>query len=1067
MSNKKYSEDSLQKWTAEKLQTLGWDSVYAYDKETFGDEGTLGRTEESEVLLKRTLRSALKRLNPWISDKQTNEAVERLASHNATAHYLATNEEKYNLICHGVDVQTKNADGNLSSRKALLIDFDHPDNNEFVIVRELKIKDERGYYERRPDLVGFVNGIPLLFIELKRHDVDVRNAYDDNYQDYLDTIPHLFRYNAFVMLSNGNEAKVGTLGSKWEFFHEWKRLKEEDEGCIDLETMIMGICPKDNFLDLLQNFFLFDHSGGKIVKILARNHQYIGVNLAVEAYRADKLRNEANSDKGKIGVFWHTQGSGKSYSMAFFAQKVRHKFEGSPTIVVLTDREELNNQISSTFENCGLLGSSPAKNHIAQDGDDLVRKLKGNPSFIFTLIQKFNKPNAKPINTKHDIIVMSDEAHRTQYGQLAENMMRLLPTCSRIGFTGTPLSKDDEITRRTFGDYISIYDFNRAIEDHATVPLYYENRGEKLDIVTLDKLDNKLNQRMAEAIENADLDPAQQEKVEREFAKQIHLLTTEKRLDSIAKDFVDHYADLWTSGKAMFVCLNKVTCVRMYNYVQTHWQEKIAETKKLLKKASDQETQELEKKIQWLEETEMCVVISQEQNEIQTFKKWGLDILPHREKMVKRSLENEFKDKDNPFRVVFVCAMWLTGFDVKTLSLLYLDKPLRAHTLMQTIARANRVAEGKSNGLIIDYIGILKELREALAQFTVDRNNGGDGKPGNGGGKNGGGPITDKSELIRKIKNLIKTIREFLKDKGFDLDRLINSKVPLYYKLVKEGAEAVSVSLDTRKKYQRLASELTKLFKYVSFKEVDDSVIEDRDAIIAIYNELQKARKSADITDLMVAINKIVNEYVVITPNEPGTKKQFDISKIDFSLLRSEFEKSTTKHLVLNNLCEMIEEKLKQMLKDNPERINFYEKYLEIAKEYNKEQDRAVIEQTFEDLMNLAKDLDEESKRFVKEGFSNEEELAVFDMLFNDKLSKKDIKAIKKVAIDLLEKIKSRIAELDHWTDKEETRENVGKLIADTLWEKLPECYPNESITLYKQKIYEYISDRYAGHTVA
>ncbi len=1061
MSTKKYSEDSLQEWTAQKLQEMGWRSLLAFDSETFGEDGTLGRTSTQEVLLRPALRNALKKLNPWITDEQVRVALATLASHSATATLMTTNEEKYDLICNGVDVPTKDANGNRSSRKAILIDFSNPNNNDFLAVRELKISSEnQSIYQRRTDLVGFVNGIPLLFIELKRHDIDVRNAFDGNYTDYLDTITQLFRYNTFVMLSNGNEAKIGTIGSKWEFFHEWKRLAEDDEGCIDLETMLKGICPKTNFLDLLQNFILFDHSGGKTVKILARNHQYLGVNKAVEAYRTDKLRNVANSDKGKIGVFWHTQGSGKSYSMAFFAQKIRRKFEGSPTIVVLTDRDELNNQICSTFENCGLLGSNTAADYIAQDGDDLVRKLNQNPSFIFTLIQKFNKPNAKPINAKHDIIVMSDEAHRTQYGQLAENMMRLLPTCSRIGFTGTPLSKYDEITRRTFGDYISIYDFKRAIDDHATVPLYYENRGEKLDIVTLDKLDNDLNKRMAEEIENADLDPAQQEKVEREFAKQIHLLTTEKRLDSIAKDFVDHYTDLWTSGKAMFVCMNKITCVRMYNYVQTHWQEKIVETKKLLKKATDQETQELEKKIQWMEETEMCVVISQDQNEIQTFKKWGLDIHPHREKMVNRSLENEFKDKDNPFRVVFVCAMWLTGFDVKTLSLLYLDKPLRAHTLMQTIARANRVAEGKSNGLIIDYIGILKELREALAEFTVDENT---AKSGKGNSGNNKGPVIDKEKLIEKIKKIIEETRKFLKKNGFDLQKLINSQMPLYYKLVKEGAEAVSTSLETRKKYQTLAYELIKLFKYVNGKEVEQNILDAKNAILAIYNELQKVRKEADITDLMVAINKIVNEYVVITPNDPDAKKQFDISKIDFSLLRSEFEKSATKHLVMNDLCEMIEEKLKKMLKDNPERVNFYEKYLEIAKEYNNEQDRAVIEQTFEDLMNLAKELDEESKRFVKEGFSNEEELAIFDMLFSKNLSKKDIKAIKEIAVNLLAKIKGRIAELDHWTEKDETRENVGKLIENTLWDELPECYPNESITTYKQKIYEYIFNKYTG----
>ena len=563
-------------------------------------------------------------------------------------------------------------------------------------------------------------------MELKRNDVDVENAYIENYTDYLDTIPFLFHYNAFLMLSNGMEAKVGTLGSKYEFFHEWKRLSEADEGNVALETMLRGICRKENFLDLYENFILYDHSDGRTVKILARNHQYLGVNEAVKAYAERQLR------EGKLGVFWHTQGSGKSYSMLFLSQKIRRKFPGSPTIVVLTDRDELNKQICGTFEACGLLGKTEGKKFMATSGADLIEKLKGNPSFIFTLIQKFNKTDEPPIYPDHDILIMSDEppiypdhdilimsdeAHRSQYGVFAENIERLLPTASRIGFTGTPLLSSNEITARTFGGYISVYDFKRAVEDNATVPLYYENRGDKIKEIK----NPDITDRILDAIEEADLNPDQAEKVMHEFEKEVHLLTAEPRLRAIAKDFVGHYSDLWTTGKAMFVCLNKVTCVRMYDYVQEYWQQEIKALEKKIKlSASDQEQMELSRKLKWMKETEMCVVISQEQNEIQTFKKWGLDILTHRTKMEKRELDKEYKDPDSNFRVVFVCAMWLTGFDVKTLSCLYLDKPLKAHTLMQTIARANRVAAGKSNGLIIDYIGIVGALKKALNDYTKE-----------------------------------------------------------------------------------------------------------------------------------------------------------------------------------------------------------------------------------------------------------------------------------------------------------------------------------------------------------
>ena len=683
-----YSENVLVQDSAAALMhdELGWDVVFAYNQEVLGENGTLGRKDYHEIVLWRYLDKALKKLNPWINDAQVNEAHQTISSYLSSASLLQINEEKYFMIRDGIPVTVKKPNGKTEEKKAIVIDFNDPDNNHFLAVKELKIHGD--LYRRRTDIVGFVNGLPLLFIELKRNDVDVENAYTDNYTDYQDTIPFLFYYNAFLMLSNGMEAKVGTLGSKYEFFHEWKRLSEDDEGSVALETMLRGICKKENFLDLYENFILYDHSDGKTVKILARNHQYLGVNEAVKAYGERQLR------EGKLGVFWHTQGSGKSYSMLFLSQKIRRKFPGSPTIVVLTDRDELNKQICGTFEACGLLGKTEGKKFMATSGTDLVGKLKGNPSFIFTLIQKFNKPDEPPIYPDHDILIISDEAHRSQYGVFADNIEKLLPTASRIGFTGTPLLSSNEITARTFGGYISVYDFKRAVEDKATVPLYYENRGDKIKEIKNPDITDKI----LDAIEEADLNPDQAEKVMHEFEKEVHLLTAEPRLRAIAKDFVGHYSDLWTTGKAMFVCLNKVTCVRMYNFVQEYWQEEIkALEQKIASTVSDQEQMELSRKLKWMKDTEMCVVISQEQNEIQTFKKWDLDILPHRTKIEKRELDKEFKDSDSNFRVVFVCAMWLTGFDVKSLSCLYLDKPLKAHTLMQTIARANRVAAGKSN----------------------------------------------------------------------------------------------------------------------------------------------------------------------------------------------------------------------------------------------------------------------------------------------------------------------------------------------------------------------------------
>ena len=1038
-----YSENILVQESAGQLleRELGWEVAFAYNTEKLGEDGSFGRKNYKEILLTRYFREALLRLNPWITPGQMEEAQKIMQRHLSTASLLQINEEKYFLIRDGIPVTVKKPGGRTETKNAVVIDFQNPGNNHFLAIKELKIHGD--LYRRRTDIVGFVNGLPLLFVELKKNTVDVRDAYTNNYTDYLDTIPHLFYYNAFLILSNGTEAKVGTLGSKYEFFHEWKRLSEQDQGSVALETMLRGICKKENFLDLLENFILYDHSGGHTAKILARNHQYLGVNEAVKAYEGRKLNN------GKLGVFWHTQGSGKSYSMVFLAQKIRRKFAGSPTIVVLTDRDELNTQISDTFENCGLLGKTKASQFIASSGDDLVQKLRGNPSFIFTLIQKFNKPDTEPIYPDHDILIMSDEAHRSQYGIFADNMVRLLPTASRIGFTGTPLLSNDNITERTFGGYISVYDFKRAVEDGATVPLYYENRGDKI----LDIKDNpELTDRILDAIERADLDVDQQDKLEAEFAKEIHILTAAPRLEAIARDFVKHYSDLWTSGKAMFVCLNKVTCVRMYDMVQKYWAAEIAALKGRIKQATQQEAQELERKLQWMMETEMAVVISQEQNEMQTFRKWNLDIQYHREKMEKRELDKEFKDSANPLRVVFVCAMWLTGFDVKCLSCLYLDKPLKAHTLMQTIARANRVAEGKSNGLIIDYIGIVKALRKALADYTanVDGNSGTD-------------PTVNKEKLIARILETIGAAEQFLKEHGFDLRQLISAAGFEKLALLQTAANAVSDTIEEKKTFQTYASELLRLMKYADREDIAPDVRKRYEAIAAIYGELKKKRRSASNVDLMVEINNILNDYVRVEQAAEGIvpSRQFDISKIDFDLLRREFARAKKKNLVMKDLDELIRVRLDSMLFNNPDRIQYDERYQAIIEDYNSQQDRATIERTFDELMQLVKDMDQEEQRYVREGFSSDEELSLYDLLFSENLSKQDIQKLKGVAVDLLQKVKAKIAELDHWTDKQETKAAVDNLIRDTLWNELPSCYDEFSISRYRQKIYEYVYTRY------
>ena len=1040
-----YSENELvQKSAGEFLaRELGWEVALAYNREQLGADGTFGRRSYREIVLERYFVQALRRLNPWMTDKQVQEALTTMLAHEVSDSALQTNEKKYEMLRNGIKVHEVDGEGHATERTARVIDFEHVENNHFLALKELKIHGE--VYRRRTDIVGFVNGIPVIFIELKKQSVDVQDAYTNNYTDYQETIPQLFYYNAFVVFSNGLQTKIGTLGSSYEFFHEWKRLKEEDEGDVSLETLLRGVCRKENLLDLLENFILFDKSTGRTAKILARNHQYLGVNEAVKAYAERQLRD------GKLGVFWHTQGSGKSYSMVFLAQKIRRKFAGTPTIVVLTDREELNKQISCTFAGCGLLGQVDPKSYMPKNGIALCNHLEGNPPFIFTLIQKFNASSRqhKRIMPEHDILIISDEAHRSQYGIFAENLQRLLPTASCIGFTGTPIFSSDNLTARTFGKYISIYDFNRAVEDGATVPLYYENRGEKIR-----KLRNpEVTEEIIAAIDAADADERQRERLERDFKREIHLLRTEERLRLIAKDFVHHYSSLWTTGKAMFVCLDKVTCVMMYNYAQEYWREEIERLEALVQACDNpQEAQKLGMKLTWMKETEMAVVISQEQNESRTFKKWGLDILPHRKKMENRELDREFKDSDSPFRIVFVCAMWMTGFDVKSLSCLYLDKPMKAHALMQTIARANRVAEGKSNGLISDYIGIVRALKKALADYTVQR-----------GGSSGSGadPTIDRAELLKRIRQIIDTCQTALRESGVSLEKLVSATGFAKLKKLKDAANAVLGDSRRKKAFSVYVSELLRLVKYTLKGELTEAEREKVQALRAIRELLKEAVPDKDVTDLRVQIKKIMDRHVKMQmlPDEEMPVTKLDISKINFDKLRREFSKARHKFIIIRDLKAVIEHRLKCMLSVNAsgKRVQYYEHFQKLIEKYNEAQDRATIERIFAELLALSEQLSEEEQRHVRMGFENEEQLAMFDLLFKPDLSKTEIEKLKDVSAILLKRVKDEIAKLHNWYEKESTISMVRKEITDALYELLPESYPDDALTSYGDKVYEYV----------
>jgi type I restriction enzyme R subunit len=773
---------------------------------------------------------------------------------------------------------------------------------------------------------------------------------------------------------------------------------------------------KSRLLDLVENFIVFDDSRpGGTRKVIARNHQVLGVNRAVESVlRQEELKRDipvtqrlvyrqieephalaaeaqeagghrrartapesdasmpvqwdaapgyritppviplvkrAHPDLGRLGVFWHTQGSGKSYSMVFFTEKVRRTIPGNFTFVVMTDREDLDDQIYHTFVGCGIVDPKTAPR--PANGRDLQRILGEDHRYVFSLIHKFNQPvrSDRPYSRRDDIIALSDEAHRTQAGRLARNMRLALPNAAFIGFTGTPLFKYDHLTRRIFGDYISRYDFERSRQDGSTVKLVYENRGEKLGITRVD-----LNDRIAEKIEKADLDPDQLALLDRLLGQDYEVITADDRLIKIADDFVEHCAARWESGKSMLVCIDKVTCGRMHQLIVPRWMDKIARLQAAQKaKAAeftatadpdekerlDRELDKLFRQITWMETTIIEIIISEGQNEVRDFKRWGLDIRPHRQRIKtgfetpdgKRiDVESAFKDPAHPFRVAIVCAMWLTGFDVECLSTMYIDKPMKAHTLMQAIARANRRYPGKACGVIVDYNGMLKSLREALAQYALGDDGGerGGGGGGGGGGGNGGDVVDPIEKQLKALVQAIEATENHLVSLKFDPQRLVGAKGFDRIEALADAVEAVTNSDETRRRFEILARQVFACFKAMITEPSAEAYAERHDNIEAIYRKLEERRDNADVTELLKALHRIVNEAIATQGRgvDRATGLTVDLSRIDFRKLRDEFDKRVRrKRTAVQDIAAAVEAKLQAMLARSPRIMDYYKRY--------------------------------------------------------------------------------------------------------------------------------------------
>lgn len=1234
-----FSEDALVEQPAvELLKELGWETFNAFhefDPSTVSGQchvaSTLERDTKGEVVLVSRLRMALERFNPALPPEAITAAVDELTLDRSAMSLEAANREIYMLLKEGIRISVADHEpspqpspsgrgsitisGGQKTERVRVVDWENPVNNDFLLVSQFSVTGD--LYTCRPDLVGFVNGLPLVVIELKKTDVPARAAFDENLTHYKQAIPALFWYNALLIVSNGAESRVGSLTADWGRFFEWKRIERENEPRrVSLDVMLRGTCERARLFDIMENFTLFSEHKAGLVKIIAQNHQYLGVNNAIDA-----MLTARKAGHGRGGVFWQTQGSGKSFSMVFFAQKILRKLPGNWTFVVVTDRVELDDQIARTFKAVGAVSDTEGDQCHASSGAHLRELLRENHRYVFTLIHKFRPetpsspalllegegsktiqyrggltfaglvirarelrkvqtpaeeiawellrdrrfagvkfrrqhqvgqyiadffcaehlldieldgeihkspsvmkkdatrdamlrslgfkvlrfPNQAVLDRpeefltriaekiglpstsgrgaegegnddimpvlcdRPDVIVLTDEAHRSQYDTLALNMRAALPKALFLAFTGTPLIAGEERTREVFGDYISIYDFQQSVEDGATVPLFYENRTPELQLVNPD-----LNEDIYNLIESAELDEEQEVKLERELGRKYHILTRDDRLETIARDIVQHFLGRGFMGKAMVVSIDKATALKMHDKVRKYWEEErkqveewISRLKKYLvpknqKNEPYQEAvsadfidrqlrlQELLNRLKVLATRDMALIVSPGQNEIAQMQKHGLDIAPHRKRMNESqpSLDEKFKDPNDPLGIVFLCAMWMTGFDAPSCSTMYLDKPLRNHTLMQTIARANRVFPGKHSGVIVDYANVFTSLEKALAIY--------------GTGRGGERPVKDKRKLAEDLRNAVDEAIRFCAEHQVnlsDMERLPSGSMERLQQM--DDAVNALISPDPLRReffdHERLVSILYNAVK------PDPSALEFAGSVAclaAIANTINRKLNPdpADISGVMGDIVRLLDNSIAGIEIKEEGPPVLDLSKIDFEKLAKRFKNSKQRNTDLEVLKAAIQAQMTKLIGLNRTRIDFLGKFEELIESYNNGSRN--IEELFEELLRFTRTLNDEQQRHIRENIT-EEELVIFDILTRPgpDLSREERAEVKKVARELLTRLKELL--VLNWRQKSTARSQLKLTIEDVLDSGLPRAYSKDLYLMKCSAIFEHVYESY------
>ena len=1069
------TEDQIERALIARLKTgFGYSTLNCLTSDQADLNDGSGRGDKREVILRERLREVALRLNDGVPEAAIDEALERLCDARRAMSTVTANREVYDLIRDGIPVEFDDTQGRREQGRVKVIDFGDVGRNRFLAVMQMWIKGERGY--RRPDVLLYVNGLPLVFVELKNSNVALRSAFDDNLTNYRNEIAQLFLCNAFCVLSNAIDTRVGSLTAEWEHFFTWLRAESEKEAVdreqirehgTSLERAIDGLFEPARLLDYIENFILYHR---ETQKIIAQNHQFIGVNKAIERFaRRGEL-------KGKLGVFWHTQGSGKSFPMIFYARKIFRRMTGNFTFAVVTDRDDLDGQIYRNFLNTGTVTKAEAAQ--PKNSEELRQYLGQNKRLVFTLIHKFRYPAGQRypvLSTRDDIIVIVDEAHRTQYASLAENMRTGLPNANYLAFTGTPLLGRTDKQGKTeawFGGYVSKYNFQQSMEDGATVPLYYQKRVPEV----LNQNEN-LDEEFAEILEDENLDEAQQQKLEQQFATTMQILKRDDRLDTIARDIVAHFPGRGYLGKGMVISVDKFTAVRMYDKAQEFWKAELRDLTGRIGQTRDElEKARLKKRLEYMRRVEMAVIGSEEADEETKFAAQGLDIKPHRKRMNAldaqgHDVEYNFKDPTDPLQLVFVCAMWLTGFDAPTVSTLYLDKPMKDHTLMQTIARANRVTSFKINGVekrngeIVDYFNVFRNMKQALSAYAQ------------GQGDKEREPVGDKSELFALLDDAIVQGREFCKQRGVDLDAVL-AQADVFDKLGQFNglANALLGNDEWRKSFNVYENSISALYEASKPEIVGRPVVRDVAVFQYLRGVIEGIVGDADIDKVAQRIGELLDQSIVVdkrddkwVEEQPHPEwqivqrgKTWDLSKIDFDKLREEFTQKPFKNIEIADLRAFIEHKLKQMLEQNSTRIDFVERLQKIIDNYNA--GGSSNEKFYEELLQYTRVMKAEDERHVREGLS-EDELELYDLIRKDDLTQEETRKVKLAARHLLKRLletNPRVLVQD-WFKDSRTQQVVKSAVIDVLHADLPESYDRALFNQKVDRVFEVVLD-YASH---